>query len=67
MHGLAQRLKQLRYEKQLSVRELAHKAGVSASYIYAIESGARGRNLPKLEQIAKALDISIGELWDPNE
>ncbi len=63
MRGLAQKLRQYRTAKRLSVRELAKLAGVSVSYIYAIEAGARGTNLAKLEHLAVALDVPLSALW----
>ena len=63
VRDLAQKLKKYRTAKRLSVRDLAKMAGVSVSYIYAIESGARGTNFAKLEQIAAALEIPLSALW----
>lgn len=63
MAELAQRLRYYRKLRGLSVRELAEKAGVSVSYIYAIESGARGSNASKLGLIAEALGVSLSDLW----
>lgn len=60
---LAQRLKCYRKERNMSVRDLASAAGVSVSYIYAIEAGERGSNASKLGKIAKALDIALSDLW----
>ncbi|MCL6637748.1 MAG: helix-turn-helix transcriptional regulator [Alicyclobacillus sp.] len=63
MSSLGVRLKQIRLEKNLTVRELAQRAGVSVSYIYAIESGTRGFNIVKLQQLADALEVPLAELW----
>jgi len=63
MSTLAQRVNQFRRDKKLSVRELAQKADVSVSYVYAVESGVRGHNIVKLERIAMALDVSVSILW----
>ncbi|GLG00399.1 helix-turn-helix protein [Alicyclobacillus sacchari] len=63
MGELAQRLRYYRKLRGMSVRELAEKAGVSVSYIYAIESGVRGSNVVKLGQIAEALGVQLSELW----
>ncbi|QRF24283.1 helix-turn-helix transcriptional regulator [Alicyclobacillus sp. TC] len=61
---LSENVKYYRTVKGMSVRELAMKAGVSSSYIYAIESGARGSNLTKLEKIAEALEVPLQRLWE---
>ncbi|MBX6353214.1 MAG: helix-turn-helix transcriptional regulator [Thermoflavifilum sp.] len=63
MDSLGERVKYYRQLRNLSVRELAKRAGVSVSYIYAIEAGSRGHNIVKLEQIAKALGVSLSDLW----
>ncbi|WP_067932275.1 helix-turn-helix domain-containing protein [Alicyclobacillus kakegawensis] len=64
MLDIGTRVKKLRTERQLTVRQLAARAGVSVSYVYAVESGKRGSNLSKLERIAQALDVSLTALWD---
>ncbi len=63
MADLGATLKMYRQRKQLSVRELAKQAGVSVSYIYAIEAGVRGKNLDKLKKLAEALQIPLAQLW----
>ncbi|CAM3848835.1 helix-turn-helix domain-containing protein [Alicyclobacillus pomorum] len=63
MGSLAERVKYYRLQQQLSVRDLAKRANVSVSYVYAIESGSRGHNIVKLERIAKALGVSLSTLW----
>lgn len=61
-NGLGNRVRSLRLQQNLTVRDLAELAGVSASYVYAIESGVRGSNLNKLGKIAAALSVSISTL-----
>ncbi|MCY0876891.1 MAG: helix-turn-helix transcriptional regulator [Firmicutes bacterium] len=60
---LAERVKERRTQAGLSVQELARRAKVSASYIYAIESGARGSHIDKITRIAQALGASVSDLW----
>ncbi len=67
MEGLGERLKRLRVSRNLSVRQLAAQAGVSVSYIYAIEAGMRGHSIEKLERIADALSVPLNELWAGSE
>jgi transcriptional regulator with XRE-family HTH domain len=62
MDNLGQRVRELRLSKAMKVRQLAHTAGVSASYIYAIESGTRGSHVSKLELIAHALGVPLSVL-----
>ncbi len=60
---LGERVKERRQLLGLTVQELAKRAQVSASYIYAIEAGERGSHIDKLTRIAHALDTNIIELW----
>lgn len=62
MNGIGERVRELRLSLNLSVRELAARADVSVSYVYAVESGTRGSNLMKLSRIAGALSVPIGVL-----
>lgn len=47
-----------RMRKKLSQESLAHKAGLSVSYISMLERGQRTPPLDTLETLAKALSIS---------
>lgn len=67
MEGLAHRLRRLRLERNLSVRNLARRAGVSVSYVYAVESGVRGTHVVKLRRIAAALGVSLQDLCGGDE
>jgi transcriptional regulator with XRE-family HTH domain len=61
---IGMQLKKLRKTTGLSVKELAERAGVSQSYIYAIEAGSRGANATKLSSIANALGVPVADLYD---
>lgn len=67
MEGLGTRLQALRQQRNLTVRALAERAGVSVSYVYAIEAGSRGHNLDKLQRIAGALGVPLSQLWGEPE
>jgi transcriptional regulator with XRE-family HTH domain len=54
----AANLKAERTRKKLSQESLAHKAGLSVSYISMLERGQRTPPLDTLETLAKALAIS---------
>lgn len=64
MSSIQKNVKRIREQRQLSVRDLARIAGVSVSYVYAIESGNRGSHLDKLRKIAEALDVPVEALWE---
>ncbi|PWI57241.1 helix-turn-helix transcriptional regulator [Sulfoacidibacillus thermotolerans] len=61
--ALGARVRERRLKLGMSVQELAKKAEVSASYIYAIESGVRGSQIEKLTRIARALETTVIDLW----
>ena len=60
---LHENLKRYRKEKNLSQEELARKADVTYSTLIKIESGNNQNPTVKtLQQIAKALDVTIDDL-----
>lgn len=63
VEGLGEYLKEQRVAAELSVRQLAVKAGVSNPYLSQIERGLRRPSAEVLQQIAKALRISAEQLY----
>lgn len=61
------RIEELRDAKDLSMRELAAKCGISAPFISDIESGFRYPSDDVLEELAKALGTTVEDLkgYDP--
>lgn len=53
-----------RTNKNISSIQLANMTGLSKSTIYNIENGKTSPTLWQLEQIAKALDVKITELFE---
>src|SRR2546425_9274990 len=60
--SLGQRIRELRREADLSLREFAKKLGVSAAFLSDVELGRRYPSDSKLAKIAHILDISFAEL-----
>lgn len=61
--NLAENLRRLRTQKQLSQPDLATEAGLSKGYVYMLESGdMTNPSLDKLLAISKALDCTIADL-----
>jgi len=58
-----ERVRQLRLAVNLSQEELAFKAGVHRTYLGSIERGERNPSLKNIAAIAKALDITLSELF----
>ena len=60
-----ERLKELREERALSMRELAERAGVRHQTIYRLENGQR-RAIPRtVRHLAEALGVEPRELLIP--
>ena len=55
---------QVRQEKNMSVRALSEKSGVSKSEINYIENGVKMPRVDVLCALAKALDVDITDLID---
>ncbi|QQE78050.1 helix-turn-helix domain-containing protein [Alicyclobacillus sp. SO9] len=62
MNKIGERVRRVRLSQAMTVKQLALAAGVSVSYIYAIEAGVRGSNVTKLRRIALALGVPLSIL-----
>jgi len=58
------RVRQLRVEQSLSQEQLAAMCGLDRTYISSIERGQRNVSLKNIAAIARALDISLSELFE---
>lgn len=56
---LPERLLHLRQERGLSRRELGRMAGTSDNFVQMTETGTTVPNIAKIEQLAKALQVSV--------
>ena len=59
------KLRRLREERELSVRDLSERSGISTSTIYTLQRGRPGRTwaeMRTLERLAAALRVREGEL-----
>jgi transcriptional regulator with XRE-family HTH domain len=59
------RLRAARELRGYTQKELATRAGLSASYLATLERGDNEPTLPKARRLAAALDVTVDELW-PN-
>ncbi|HBW56819.1 MAG TPA: transcriptional regulator [Oscillatoriales bacterium UBA8482] len=57
-------MRRRRRELDLSQEELAERSELHRTYISSIERGQRNPSLENIEKIAKALRISISELFE---
>ena len=58
-----ERVRDLRLAKGLSQEELAFRAGVHRTYLGGIERGERNPALKNIAEIAKALGVTLSELF----
>ena len=63
LRAFAQKMKRLRLKKGWSQEELAKRADLHRTYIGSIERNERNVSLLNIERIAKALKVSIKELF----
>lgn len=56
------RVREFRTLRQMTIRELAKRAGVAKSSIEAMESALPNPTLQMLHRVAKALDVRIQDL-----
>ena len=57
-----ERLRELRREQVLSLRELEEKSGVSYNTIWRIEAGRQGAHPRTIRKLAEALSVDPKEL-----
>lgn len=61
---LAVRVKALRLAKGWSQEELAHQAGMHRTFVSQIERATKTSSIVTVEKVARAFEITIGELLD---
>lgn len=59
---LAENMRRLRLERQLSQEALALRAGIHRNYVSGIERRQRNVGIDNVERIAKALGVTVPEL-----
>ena len=64
LERLGERIEQLRKERDLSQELVASKAGISHAYYWSIIKNGRNASLRTLYKLAKALDVTLAELFN---
>ncbi|KGP89852.1 transcriptional regulator [Pontibacillus chungwhensis BH030062] len=65
---VGQRIKQYRINKDMSLSELADRAGVAKSYLSSIERELQSNpSIQFLEKVSKVLDVSVNVLLNGEE
>lgn len=60
---LGRKVKELRLKKNLTLKELGERAGLSLSYISMLERGVVSMSLTSMQKIAQALEVDNGALF----
>ena len=60
---LGERLRAIRLLRRLTLREVAHAAGVSESFVSQLERGRTNASVATLQRLAAALGIEISDLF----
>lgn len=61
---VGKRIKELRKEKGLSLKDLSKRTGISISFLSDIENRRSNPSLDRLKDIAKGLDTTVSYLLD---
>ena len=61
--SLGKRIREIRLQKKISQTEIAYRCGFDKSNYNTIESGKRNPTIISLLKIAKALDVSLIDLF----
>ena len=62
---LGERLRSLRSERNLPLRELADQSGLTASFISQVERGRASPSIASLARLAEAFAVSVGHFFEP--
>lgn len=61
------RIREVRLQRGLTQEEVAHGAGIHVTYLSGIERGKRNPSLANIRRIARALGVSVRELFSFEE
>lgn len=61
---IGKRIRELRNDKGVSQKDLAYNSDLDRSYIASVENGQRNISIVNLEKIAKALNVSLSNLFN---
>lgn len=64
---LGEKIKSIRKQKNMSLRELAQITGLSKTTLSDLENDAKNPSLETLQKVSKALEISIADLISATE
>ena len=62
---LGERLRSLRSARKLSLRHLAERSGLTASFISQVERGRASPSIASLSRLASVLEVPVGHFFEP--
>ena len=67
LNGIGARVRTLRQQQNLAVREFAARADLSPRFINQLETGEGNISIARLDDVAEALGCALPELLPPRE
>lgn len=67
INEIADKIRDLRKEKNLTLKDLSSKTGLSVSFLSQVENGSSSLAITSLKKIAEALDVNINYFFDVPE
>ncbi|MCM8812368.1 MAG: XRE family transcriptional regulator [Candidatus Omnitrophica bacterium] len=67
MDSIGYKVKQLRQEKRLALKELAARTGLTSSFLSQLEKGVTSPSVDSLRRIAEALGTSVAAFFKKDE
>ncbi len=67
INEIAQKIRDLRKEKNLTLKDLSSKTGLSVSFLSQVENGSSSLAITSLKKIAEALEININYFFEVPE
>ncbi|MBR3447046.1 MAG: helix-turn-helix transcriptional regulator [Oscillospiraceae bacterium] len=64
---IAQRIRQIRTSKEISIYRISKDTGISPNYISDLENGRRNPSLDTLERLIVPLGITLAELFSTDD
>lgn len=60
------RIRRLRLQRGMSLREASRRSGVSVSFLSAVERGTTGASVATLQRLTRAYGVTMLDLFDPS-
>lgn len=64
MEGIYERIRQLRTQQNMTLKELSDKTGLSISFLSQVERGNSSLAITSLQKIAEVLNVSMSSFFE---